>query len=178
MTINTQKLRSVAESLARKDKMRAAIREAADTIDAQTAQIVRLRDALTSVIGEVDDLIGESSGVYGLRLNGDPSPWGEVVAGGRFERLGALEEARRCTRTGTIMIDNQVAGDLRRCCDALEADNKRLRESLQWTASALQEACHINEPITEGDLFFMGAASRTASEILNTADAALAQEQS
>ena len=54
----------------------------------------RLRDALTSVIGEVDDLIGESSGVYGLHLNGDPSPWGEVVAGGRFERLGALEEAR------------------------------------------------------------------------------------
>lgn len=54
----------------------------------------KLRDLLTRIVGEVDDLIGESSGVYGLHLNGDPSPWGEVVAGGRFERLGVLEEAR------------------------------------------------------------------------------------
>lgn len=28
------------------------------------------------------------------------------------------------------MIGNQQAEDLRRCCDALESDNKRLREAL------------------------------------------------
>jgi len=33
------------------------------------------------------------------------------------------------------MIGNQVAEDLRRCCDALEADNKRLREALEWYAT-------------------------------------------
>jgi hypothetical protein len=46
-------------------------------------------EALECVTG----LIGESVGVYGLHLNGDPSPWGELVEGGRFERLIGLDEA-------------------------------------------------------------------------------------
>ena len=44
-------------------------------------------------LGEVQDLIGESHGVYGLHLNGDESPWGELEQGGRFERLTSLNEA-------------------------------------------------------------------------------------
>ena len=44
-------------------------------------------------LGEVQDLIGESHGVYGLHLNGDESPWGELEQGGRFERLTLLNEA-------------------------------------------------------------------------------------
>ena len=42
---------------------------------------------------EVVDLIGESSGIYGMHLNGDPSPWDEIERGGRFERLTLLQEA-------------------------------------------------------------------------------------
>ena len=38
------------------------------------------------------------------------------------------------------MIGNQVAEDLRRCCDALEADNKRLREALEGLLNALPSA--------------------------------------
>lgn len=35
---------------------------------------------------------------------------------------------------------NQQAEDLRRCCDSLEADNKRLREALQGLLDALPSA--------------------------------------
>jgi hypothetical protein len=75
------------------------------------------------------------------------------------------------------MISNQQAGDLRRCCDALEADNKRLRESLRWTAGALQTACALTISVAEGDNFFLGADMKTGREILDAANAALAQEQ-
>jgi hypothetical protein len=34
---------------------------------------------------DVADLIGESEGVYGLHLNGAPSPWDEIRTGGHFE---------------------------------------------------------------------------------------------
>ena len=44
-------------------------------------------------LDEVLYLIGESTGVYGLHLNGDPSPWEEIEQGGRFERLWSLPEA-------------------------------------------------------------------------------------
>lgn len=49
----------------------------------------KARDALNEVTG----LIEESSGVYGLPPNDDLSPWDELVQGGRFERLGSLNEA-------------------------------------------------------------------------------------
>ena len=55
----------------------------------QSAALKMAKDA----IGEVQDLIGESHGVYGLHLNGDESPWGELEQGGRFERLTLLNEA-------------------------------------------------------------------------------------
>ena len=55
----------------------------------QSSALKLAREAL----GEVQDLIGESHGVYGLHLNGDESPWGELEQGGRFERLTSLNEA-------------------------------------------------------------------------------------
>ena len=33
----------------------------------------------------VEELINESGGVFGLHLNGDPSPWEQLISGGRFE---------------------------------------------------------------------------------------------
>ncbi|MDE2107280.1 MAG: hypothetical protein KGL39_59330 [Patescibacteria group bacterium] len=53
-----------------------------------------LREALQGLHDDIDGLMGESSGVYGLHLNGDPSPWGELIPGGRFERLEHLDIAR------------------------------------------------------------------------------------
>ena len=40
---------------------------------------------LWGAVKAVCDLMDESAGVYGLHLNGDPSPWDELRTGGRFE---------------------------------------------------------------------------------------------
>lgn len=55
------------------------------------AEIERLRGSLSNLVAAVDDLISESEGVYGLRLNGDPSLWEELTEVGW---LLALEEAK------------------------------------------------------------------------------------
>lgn len=46
--------------------------------------------ALEGLADDIESLIGESHGVIGLHLNGDVAPWGEIEAGGRFERLANL----------------------------------------------------------------------------------------
>lgn len=53
-----------------------------------------LRKALRGLHDDIEGLIDESSGVYGLHLNGDLSPWDELAPGGRFERLAHLSIAR------------------------------------------------------------------------------------
>ena len=50
-------------------------------------------EALEGLTGDIQDLIGESSGVAGLHMNGDVAPWGDLEAGGRFERLTHLPAA-------------------------------------------------------------------------------------
>ena len=60
-----------------------------EQVEKLTAALKLSREAL----GEVQDLISESHGVYGLHLNGDESPWSELEQGGRFERLTTLPEA-------------------------------------------------------------------------------------
>jgi hypothetical protein len=40
---------------------------------------------LEAGIESVTELIENSNGVYGLHLNGDPAPWGDLSTGGRFE---------------------------------------------------------------------------------------------
>jgi len=52
-----------------------------------------------------------------------------------------------------------------------------LRAALIWTAAALQAACDSGS-ITERDKFFGDSGARTTRDILDMADAALAQEQS
>lgn len=84
----------------------------------------------------------------------------------------SLTERLRASPTSEIMLE---AADR---TDALEAENARLRDALRWAAAALQESCRATVPITEGDLFFIGSEARTADEILDAADAALAQEKS
>ena len=53
-----------------------------------------LANALSELLIEIDGLMGESAGVYGLHLNGDPSPWSKIEEGGRFERLSSMPKAR------------------------------------------------------------------------------------
>ena len=48
---------------------------------------------------ELVGLIEESSGVYGLHLNGDVSPWDELLPQGRFERLTSLHDAIEALQT-------------------------------------------------------------------------------
>lgn len=54
----------------------------------------QLLESLSELLDDIEALIGESSGVYGLHLNGDVSPWSELEEGGRFERLSSMSSAR------------------------------------------------------------------------------------
>ena len=65
----------------------------------------RAVEMLLALVDELDCLIGESGGVYGLHLNGDPSPWSEILQGGRFERLCSLDDAR-------LFVTEQAAPEL------------------------------------------------------------------
>lgn len=72
-------------------------REAQNDMILEVEHLKMQRDELLSVldavVGEIIGLIEESSGVYGLHLNGDNAPWGELENGGRFERLSTLPNA-------------------------------------------------------------------------------------
>lgn len=57
-------------------------------------ELAKVKGILVGLVGNIEDLIGESRGVYGLHLNGDVAPWDELEPGGRFERLTHLKEAR------------------------------------------------------------------------------------
>lgn len=62
-------------------------------LEQQNLALAAAIEAKNAALQEVADLIGESSGVYGLHLNGDPAPWEELEQGGRFERLTSLHDA-------------------------------------------------------------------------------------
>ena len=62
-------------------------------------EIELLCDGLRAVAALMD----ESHGIFGLHLNGDPSPWSELRTGGRFEEWlvdfdAALEVATDITK--------------------------------------------------------------------------------
>lgn len=76
-----------------REKLASMASHAASLIRSQAARIEKLEKALRGLTDDISGLIDESEGVYGLHLNGDPSPWDELVAGGRFERLTHLPDA-------------------------------------------------------------------------------------
>src|SRR5690606_32012546 len=59
---------------------------------------------------------------------------------------------------------------------ALATENQRLREALRWAAGALLAVCGDGQA-TELDRFTLDGVTRTGTEILDMADAALAQGQ-
>jgi len=74
------------------------------------------------------------------------------------------------------MIGNQVAEDLRHCCDALEADNKRLREALEWYATMAKRMG--NAAIHQDSQAMLTLMKEIAVDYGGRARAALAQGQS
>lgn len=63
--------------------------------DQPSLKLPSLHDSATKVLSDFDELIAESGGVYGLHMNGDPSPWEELTAGGRYEEwLVSIETLR------------------------------------------------------------------------------------
>ena len=64
-----------------------AFNEAVVEIERLTKERDQLLEALTELTEDIQGLIADSSGVYGLHLNGDLAPWSELEAGGQFEVL-------------------------------------------------------------------------------------------
>ena len=61
--------------------------QTADALDRQRDGHAELQERLAAMekgLKAVDALICESQGIYGLHLNGDVSPWGELLPPGRF----------------------------------------------------------------------------------------------
>lgn len=81
--------------------------------EAFKAEAGNLRRVLASLVDEIDSLIGESTGVYGLHQNGDPAPWHELLAGGRFQRLD-LGEARAAVDRLAPASPAEILDDARR----------------------------------------------------------------
>lgn len=60
--------------------------------------------ALRVLVEALDGLIADSSGVYGLHLNGDVAPWSDITLGGAFEEwLSPLEDARAVLSNATTV---------------------------------------------------------------------------
>ena len=72
-------------------KWEAALMDAEARAEKAEAEVERLRKGIAAV----SSLIADSSGVYGLHLNGDPAPWDELLSGGRFEEWLADFDAAR-----------------------------------------------------------------------------------
>lgn len=67
--------------------------EALREIEALKAERAELAGALNALVDDINTLASESHGVVGLHRNGDVATWGEILPGGRFERMSSLELA-------------------------------------------------------------------------------------
>lgn len=63
--------------------------------DHETPPVLSLVQAAATFVSDFDQLVAESKGVDGLHLNGEIAPWGDLLAGGRYEEwLRSLEPLR------------------------------------------------------------------------------------
>ena len=70
------------------EAVRAELEARQAAVCADEARLGRLAQKvviLKAGLAAVEGLIGQSKGVYGLHLNGDPSPWEELRTGGVYE---------------------------------------------------------------------------------------------
>lgn len=86
--VGTQLLAADDRAEGQEREIRRLVNIAADA-ENQLADVLDQRDELLAVLkklsGDVEELMKESGGVYGLHQNGEPAPWAELVAGGRHE---------------------------------------------------------------------------------------------
>lgn len=71
--------------------------------------IEQVRAALDALVSDIECLVDETQGVYGLHQNGDPSPWCDLLPGGRYERLSALDDARAALAAAETHASGQAA---------------------------------------------------------------------
>lgn len=62
------------------------------TYDELAVRLNAVMGKAAELVSDVRALADESDGVAGLHLNGDIARWGELLPGGRFERLTALDD--------------------------------------------------------------------------------------
>ena len=74
-----------------------------------------LRALASSLVAEINDLINESGGVWGLHLNGDDATWADITVGGRFERLPSLHDLKIALAAPAASAE----GDLRKALDRI-----------------------------------------------------------
>lgn len=77
------------------EKLLPELREALGCAQPATQAVPKeWREALAGLVDDIEGLMCESDGVTGLHMNGDVARWGELLPGGRFERLTYLAVAR------------------------------------------------------------------------------------
>ena len=72
----------------------------------------------------------------------------------------------------------EKAVQIQRAARAIEAERDALREALRWAAATLQDATSSLELVFDEDQITIDGETKTVEQILDAADAALAQEQS
>lgn len=106
----------------------------------------RLLDALSALLDDIEALIGESAGVYGLHLNGDVSPWSELEEGGRFERLSSMSRAREAIAAAahTEPVNTQLL-------EALVAFKFLPGDANRWEESDEENLAAVNSAIAAAE---------------------------
>lgn len=150
MTINTESIRDAAEVL---DTLTSAL---AVDHPLRTRATARAKSCVSGLYSAADTLDAQTAEIAGLKS--------------QVEMLEACAAGDAALTKGQQREIALLRG--------LLADYDRMRDALRWAAEALQESCRATVPITEGDLFFIRSEARTAAEILDAANAALAQEGS
>lgn len=89
-----------------------------------------------------------------------------------IRELHAANSALLAERDALIHDNAEYVG----AASALATENQRLREALRWAAGSLLAVCGDGQA-TELDRFTLDGVTRTGTEILDMADAALAQGQ-
>lgn len=112
------------QELAEQKRLTELVYRAADPLKEQLAECQAREKVLREALDVVAALIAETSGVVGLHLNGDFSPWSDLLEGGRFEEwLVGFSEALALPTDDTAL--KAVKREALRETSAWFADNDR-----------------------------------------------------